>query len=469
MLNKKLIHYLKNLKKREFSLLENYLKYAKQKEAEQALILLEYLEAFHPNFDNEKDLEVSLIAKVLNDKIEDSCVTKIREIARHLCKKVEAWLVTDYITASENSALQEYLLAQTLKERQDYEFYLLVSKQITTNINKFKNIIIDDEYLLSNIHFQHYIHPQANRKSVKNEDLQLAETHLDYFYLIQKLKIGIEKYYERPLLLQINEVNISDEWYEILKRAEALQKNHYLLEMYYFLSCIYQKGESQENKLNQLYQKYNENIDKLSDFDLRYFCNALISFMNINILNSNNKPNYQKLLKLYSDGLEKGFLIPYKQISFTTFRNISIVLGKNQDRGYYRKFIEKYSPMLNESELQNAILLADAYYACYARDFNLCLVKIINYSIYSLEIISTFELFAIQSNSDDLSEQLTKKINAFEMYIYRDKAPKEPFRNFLLAVKSLEKFDFHSFLTLMNTDSPIVQREWLNDFYTRIK
>lgn len=483
MLPKTLIHYLKKIKKEEFKSLEYFLKHGSNKSANQALLLLAYLKEY-PNFDEAYRLDINYIAKGLSGKIEKVTALKIYNTAQHLIEKIESWLVYQFLEAEKNQPLQQFLLTKALGERQLYDEYILGIEKCIEKSNTFKNAIIDKEYLRFNLYFQQYCHPLTNHKNVANTILDNAETELDYFYLIQKLRIGIEKYYERPTLLKIK-IDIPDEWKNILNKAE--QSKHWLVQMYFTICLIYQSDQKEEAQINQLHDLYKVNLTNLSDFDARSFMTTLVNLYNYLLKRFNHKKYFSIILDLYDDGLNKGFSTPNQQITYTTFRNIALLQSKNQDITRYQNFVSKYSPMLVEENRQNAILLADAYFACYACDFDLCLEKIkeinrrnahdviILYSAYCLEIIAIFELLLMKK---DVLDNLDNKINAFSVFISRDGADKKAvYNNFLLAVKSLHRIYFEHkiketevmyFKVLIAHQQPIVQRDWLEDFLLRI-
>lgn len=474
MLNKKLIHYFKTFDKEEWKSFGRYLMYSSSKEPKNAILLYNYLDKIYPDFqENDTKLYVEKIAHKLFKHNKQA----VHDTAEFLLKKAQKWLAIQHISDADES-FYDVFLCHALEKRatMHQEFMNHTEKTIQQLMD---SEMKDHETLFHTffLTYKQYAHPQTIRGSIENKLLQETLVHLEQFYLINKLRFGIELLCLRSNLLK--EENHIEHWDLLLEIAR--KSTNPLVERYVFIYDIQHNQKPFDIQKLEHYLLHSGIILSTADYDL------FISFLNT-IYNKQIKSGrielYLPLYQLYLFGIEKGIYIQNNQISFNTFRNIVIVMSRAKLEKELNEFLEKYSPMLSAEIRDTAQYLAWAYYYHYLKDYDLVLENINNLSksnviikinAYVLEIIAIFEL---SFNDKNLYNLLDAKLNNFRAYLDNNTEWNEDklkgyknFRslsNYLHSIRYDSKIEKDSLLQKLNQKGTIVMREWLIEMIDKL-
>jgi hypothetical protein len=477
MLNKKLILYLENLDKTEWDALERYLMYSSKKVSKNALLLLQYLAPYYPTFNpEEKKLSVSYIAHKLFKHNEQ----KVHDSATQLLKKTKKWLAIHWIEQEDND-MSDYLFVRALAKRPTMhaEFMNNAQQFVTkTEANGLKDS--DTLFQTFDVTYNQYLHTQTNRNTPENQLLSTSLAQLDHFYLITKLRIGIEQLCLRQSLL--NEKSEVNYWAEHLERAK--NSSDPLVQRYLLLYEIYDNPENSTLSMAELEHYFLHSNIVLSAADLDLFTTSLVNICN-RFIKKGYSQYIQNIYSLYCFGIDNGIYAVNNHISFATFRNVTIILSKTKMKQEFDEFIIKYSPMLDENIQNSAVSLANAYFNLFQQNYNLVLeyvqglsksIMIIKINAYVLEIIALFEI-SLQDNSFILI--LEAKLNAFCSFLKTNNEwsakKNEPYKNFYSLVNYFHQIRFNSsinYQTLIEkieSKQSILMRDWLKSIAQKLE
>lgn len=472
MLNKKLILYLKNLDKTEWDALERYIMYSSKKVSKNALLLLQYLAPYYPAFPSE---EIKLSVPYISHKLFKHNEQKVHDSATQLLKKVKKWLAIHWIEQKDND-MNEYLFVRALAKRPTmHAEFMNNAQQFVAKTEAVGLKDLDTLFQTFAVTYNQYLHTHTNRNTPENQLLSLSLAQLEDFYLVTKLRIGIELLCLRQSLFkEKNEINY---WPEHLERAK--NSSNPLIQRLALLYEIYDNPENSELNMAELENYFLHSDLVLSTTDLDLFTTSLVNIC-IRLIKQGHTEYYKSAYNLYCFGIDNGVYAINNHISFATFRNVTVILSKTKMKKEFDEFTLKYSSMLDENIQNSAVLLANAYYNHYSGNFELVLqhiqdlsksIMIIKISAYVLEIIALFEL---SLNDTSFYVVLEAKLNAFRSFLRTNEewsAKKlEPYRNFYSITHYFHKIqlnpiiDINTLIEKINQKQNLDMRDWAKSF-----
>ena len=185
----KLIKLLELLSPEEFKGCSTYVRSPYFTKSKEALRLFDYIRKYHPNFDVPQ-LEKEIVFKKVFPK-QTYSDSKLRNLRSKLLKIIENYLIQLHF--EQDDFRKKKLLTKIYGERN----YYVEFKRNTTELNKDlveRQDIQNAKYYYDqyDLQTQYYFHQNTPRDGVTKEKLIVAYHNLNYFFAIERLRMGME-------------------------------------------------------------------------------------------------------------------------------------------------------------------------------------------------------------------------------------------------------------------------------------
>lgn len=277
----------------------------------------------------------------------------------------------------------------------------------------------------------------AIRKNERGLAVLKINDHLDYFYMIEKLK------YYNSYLSWKKIVNVEYE-FPYINRVLAIVKTHKTelppaLQIYFemYKIAINDKNKEGYENLKKLIFKYS-NLFRHEDNKEQY--EALINY-SVRQINVGNSEYYEDLLSIYNKGIDTEALLEKGQLSPTSFRNICFLSLRMQKIEWTENFINEKIHLVESQFRENAYKFNLSRLYFYKKEYNKVIETVreveFNDPLYAymsktMIMLSYYELY------DD--EALSYFADSFATYMRRSKSSSEKVRrDYLNFIKYMKK------------------------------
>ncbi|MFN0215750.1 MAG: hypothetical protein ACKVT2_15940 [Saprospiraceae bacterium] len=327
------------------------------------------------------------------------------------------------------------------------------------------------EYYLACFQVHHNVFIRAAKTIVTSgyaEKLWTADTHLEYFYLTQKLKYYVNwLLYSRSRTTE-KELALPFGLWEILDRP-PFNKVALLIIYRKIIECLTEPEN--EQRFKNLLDTIEFQGQALSKSDLRECYQIAQNYCAIKI-NQGVRTYYREMFNIFKKIIQKDVLLEAGNLSEGLFKNIVTVgLGVGEFE-WTESFIDKYTANLPSDIRENARTFNLASLHFHQKKFHqvIELIRDVEYSdvVYTL---STKQLLVRTYYELDETLALDSLIDSFKIFLRRNKliskSQKREYLNFLNFVKNLtilnanESRKVAKLQTRIEKSSSITPKKWL--------
>ena len=426
MHSSRLVILLKSLTKREFRQLEKFLHSPLHNQNEEVKLLYHYLKEnnHHPNYSSPQ-LNKEIVDKAIFGVLEANYEYHPRRI-RDLMSKLSL-LVNDFMiyleSQREDNWAKDRLLLQALGRRDLYPLFVNKTKELIDNLDKQPLRNAGYYQIMYELNQAWYVHPH-NQKMTTTDDklLQATMSHLDRFYILNKLRLSCEIATRHQLLSRKNDFDLIE---EVLTIAKTKYSDHEVLfGIYSHILELLSEGYNHElfQTTKALFFSHLDHVEKEERrIILLYLINIISS--SINLIDK----GIHEVFSLYKLGIEHGVLIIDNTITAASYTNIAVLGSKLEDFDWTLNFIEKYEKCLDKSIRKDTKLVSLAYWHFNKKEFNETIKlirrqhypeKFFNIRTRSLLLRAFFEQSLTEK---DLYGLLQSECESFRKFIARDK------------------------------------------------
>jgi len=468
MKSSKLIKLLKALDYQEFKQFYKYLQSPYFTNSEDVLKLFDYLRPHYPAFNSEKLERSKAFAFLFPDKKFNG--PRLRNLLLKITKILESYLI--HLEHEQNNWEKKKQLTRIYGKRN----INVIFKQNTTDLLKEleEQDIQDAKYYYDqyDLQTQYYFHQNTPRNSVTKEKLIAAYHNLNYFFTIERLRMGME--------FKTREKIFSDsfEFFQSHQLEVIPPENSIIYDLFKkVVDFITAPSEVIYYETKVLFLEVNDNLHK---DDQQRIVFSLLNFA-LSQISKQGETFTKEAFNLYQLGLSKSiFISQQNHFPGPTFMNIVHCGSSLNEIEWTKNFVQEYEVFLDETAKENyyPIALASLYF--YQDDFNET-IKIINATNFSNRLIAiTAKLLALRAyyelylEDNFYGQPLQFHIKAFERFLSRTHGLEETrvqsclnfiyvFKRFLKVQqkKPLEQSDILQLADLLETVGPISAKPWL--------
>ncbi len=440
-----------------------------------------------------KNQKVIHLFKIINEKITNNQSFSLskKEIS-HLIEPQQAYqelrfnnfvskllhLVYDYLAYQQFEAEPNWQQEALLKQLFERD----ASRHLKGVINKWQ--IIQDKQVQSNAKshsayaklqgFQDRLELSNNNRRY-HEYLQQQNDHLDYAYLLEKLRIACDMTSRNTVIQATYHCHLLPEI-----KAAILQDERYLAQVtlhtyWRCLQMLEKQGEADYYAFKEMLQEHSEHFSRE---EVRTLYQYALNY-SIKKINSGDSIFYEEIFGLYQAMLEKGLLFISGQLSQWSFKNIITTGIRLAAYDWTNEFIQHYQHKLAPEEQFNAVTYNLAALAYAQSDYRTALQHLQNVEFTDTSYHLGAKIIQLKSYYElNEEEAFFSLIEAFRKYIQRNKQissyRKTANAHFIQLTKELfmlkRKIQLRDPAALkhwrvlqgeMNETSPIANKDWL--------
>ncbi|MGB1217362.1 MAG: hypothetical protein ACPG5P_05775, partial [Saprospiraceae bacterium] len=322
---------------------------------------------------------------------------------------------------------------------------------------------------------QHLEKTKVKQKSLSN--LEVADEHLERFFIINKLKHYCDALNYKAFLTIDAKIDIPNGFWDYIERKGY--GTDPVIEIYHTISLTLTNVEETKHylKLQQLLESHSKLFPKKELRSLYVYATNYV----IQQINNGNRAFLKVLYDLYYQSLNKGVLMDDKGILDHKHYNNIITLGMQQkDYDRTEEFITNYSGRLSEEFRENALNfnLANLYFT--KQEFSKVIeqLRYVEYQdiFYALDSRLTLLKTYYELRENDAFNYL---LDTFRNYLRRNKRLSKDFNssylNFLKVVKKISntrKKDAEKIAKLemnIKKENFMVNKDWLLEKLEELK
>ena len=200
----------------------------------------------------------------------------------------------------------------------------------------------------------------ASRRA--DDSIQVASDMLDAYYILCKLKYGVEMANRQNVVAQEFDTGPLPLLLDYLQAQPALLEQYPAIEMYFLIyRCLTQPDQSET--FERLRDRMRDHLPTFPLQEKREIYGYAINFC-IRQVNKGNKPYLHTLLELYQAALEDGALFSEGSLSQWDYKNIVSAGLKVGNYEWSENFIEQYKSRVEPASRENAYTynLASLYF-----------------------------------------------------------------------------------------------------------
>ncbi|MEO1258441.1 MAG: hypothetical protein AAFZ15_06575 [Bacteroidota bacterium] len=288
---------------------------------------------------------------------------KITDLYSDLVKLIEKFLTIEML--DQNEPVVNGLRLKVYEERHLERSFRKQFDQAQKHFKEKVNKTAFDYGDMTAVAFDYYFHPTTERLSEKEKSVQSAMGYLDRYFILMKMRLGMELYSRQEIIPEKNEI-----WQlnEVLKNTELLKNENKLFVLYpkiiQFLKGSY--SEKEFETLNRFIQT------NKSDVPLSELRPIMIAMANKawQIYTQGKKKYINYLFEIYKTGLKyNGVFFQNGKIRETTFNNIVVTACIIKEFHWAKLFIKKNQSYLIPNEKDRTVLYSNAIISFHEKKF----------------------------------------------------------------------------------------------------
>ncbi len=355
--------------------------------------------------------------------------------------------------------------------------YMTALRNIRKELDE--NLIRNDYYYYYRYISEYESHMHLERIKIKRtslDNLQEADSNLDVFYIINKLKHYCDALNYKTFLSIGIDVKL------LPSLMQFIEENDYLkypaVDIYYTISKTITEPENKENYF-YLLELLENNYYLFPDIELRTLYIYATNFC-ITRINSGDKDFFKVLYDLYSILLERKTIFNHDELDERHYKNIITLGVRLKDYSGVETFILEYSPKLKIEYRENALSynLAHLYFAQKKYTEVIEQLSVVEYSDLFYALGSKLILLKTYYEMNEYAA-MESFIDTFRIYLRRNKLitgkMKTQYMNFLKFFKKLtsiplyEKNSFAQLEELINKTDEVTNKAWLLEKISGLK
>lgn len=478
-----LIKILKTFNSKDISDFRKFLQSPFHTESKVLLDFFDYLRRFQPEYNSHRLKKENLFKQLFSDKnyTEKQANKRLTNMISQLKQLVEEYLALR--EHKKDKVLQKRLLIRAYHDIDDYELFKGQLKEGVKALKKVKKQ--DENYYLDKmlLHYLEYQHPQTYLYDKNGESIQATMSSLDDFFMLSRLKIGMNLAIRQQLFSGENHVNF------LKKVRQSVQKKDVSfnprVQLYDLVIECFQKSFNIEDyfRLKEAFMKTRAFLTLKEQKDT-WTC--LFNYYT-RLVREDDNIDRREVWELQKIALEYGILLENGRMMKTVFENIVIVSCFFQEFAWTEKFIQNFTELLSNNQRDNCVNFSWTYYYFYKEEFEkvISLLQEIKFTdasyksrTRSLLLRSYYKLI---DKNDKYYEAFLSLSYSFEKYLRRDTSRidnyKKGYINFIIIMRLLAKhktsLGYEDYIEeiekKMNAMKYLVTRPWVEEEIAKIK
>jgi len=414
MKNSKLYSILEKLDKIEQNRLRKYLE---SPYFNSDYTLLQLFEIFMREINGEKhlNLEKEDIWKKLDLK-KDYDDVRFRKYCSDLLKLVEGYLTQEVF--QENELLKASLHIQAVGRKKLEKLYNGAMRKARRTSQKFPHRSATYYYYQHEIEKNYYEMAQHELQRASKSNIEEISKQLDVFYLSEKLRWYCEVISRQSVKAHEYKLMLID---DIISQIESTEyKKNPSIAIYYQIFQISDDADNIDNyyELKHLLAEHGLIFPQNEALSIYY---SAINYC-IQKINEGNQKFLNELFDLYNDLIEKEIIFVDDELSPWDFRNIVVIALRLGKFDWTENFILNYNIKIPETYRENAVSFNMATLYFYKKEFHnvIRLLHTVEYEDPSYNLNSKAMLLATYFEMDEI-EPLYSLFESFRVYLNRKK------------------------------------------------
>ncbi len=374
-------------------------------------IILRELRRKEPQLDREKVFKKLFPKKKYEEQ-------KIHNVMSYLMRLYHQFLATEQFRSQ---PLREQLF--TLEEAYDsgsWDIFKNRSKYLEKSLKKHPSL--DSQYHYVQYRFS-YLRGNYRADHIDRADRKMFQqmlTHLDNFYLVEKLK------YSCILTAHEMVMNASYDFQFLNETLDYLHKNwdtysqHPTIAAYRTILLMLREDDNIQY-YNALRHYLREDVKQFSEEDVKQFFTFAFNHC-IRLINQGHDDYQQQLFELYQQSLNTEALYEGDQLSEWDYKNITTLGCRLGEFDWTEDFLERYKEKLPLAQQENAYNYGFAvlYFSKKQYDKAQRLLLTVQFTEVQYYLAGTFLLIRTYYEQDD-TEALLSLLETFRIYVMRSK------------------------------------------------
>ncbi len=324
--------------------------------------------------------------------------------------------------------------------------------------------------------FRHLIHKNHHdavkhlAKAPTRVDFEQMSSHLDAFYIAEKLKVHLIVSSRKYLARDESEIYFVDEIIQMLKENLSRYKDFPAVLIYYQIYLALTESEKEEHyfHLKGLLEQYGAHFPESEAFDLYTYA---INYC-VRKINQGERRFLREYFDLHKELLINRLIFEDDQLPVGHYRNLVLVGLRLGELEWTENFIHSYKKYLPANSRENTYTYNLALLYFYKKDYDqvIKLLLHVEYEDITLNLNAKVLLIQTYYEMDEL-DPLDSLTDSFRAYLQRHKEiaarRRRTFRNFIRFVKKLtriiprDKKQIEAFKNELDQTKEIVNRPWL--------
>lgn len=433
--------------------------------------LFEVLRPNHPNLNDEPIARKKIFQKVFPKAAFSE--HKLRKLYSELTKIIERFLV--YQTIKKNDFESQKILLTVYQERGLNQLANQKTNKLLQQLKTRKKTSAQLYGQLLEVLSMKYYYPSHNKYDLEDDTLTKTINHLDNYFILSKLRLSIALKSREQVLNEKHNIRLLEAILDIPESSLQTTEN-LLIVLYLQAYKLTFKSTSVD------FSKFEEQLfSQISNFEHTDQQTLFFAGLNYTIQRSNKAyiNAAKKTFEWYQFGDEQGLLISKNTIPESHFANAIIAGCKQGNYQWVEEFMIRYLPYLNIVNKETEI---DYYYGLvyflkeeWDKALDL-LMQSTHKQLYPprTRAILCRILLVKYLLDDTYFELMMAQLNAFEVYIRRDKYFSEGrlngHLNFILLTRKLARKVLGPeknstikkwFIAIIENTHPIIAKQWL--------
>ncbi len=401
---------------------------------------------------------------------------KYRRLCSDLTQLCYRFLSVEW-SERESLSMSEGILRKVNSENL-HKHYLTALRNIRKKLEEWNLRNTDYHYYRYISEYESHIHlERTNAKRSTLSNLQLADYHLDVYYIINKLKHYCDALTYKSILSIEIDVKILPNLLEFIENNNYL--SHPSIHIYYRILKTLTESENTNNYFD-LVNLLEEHYLLFPPSELRILYIYATNYC-IRKINLGHKEFFKVLYELYSTVLQRKTIFSIEgELDERHYKNIISLGIRLQDFDGVEKFVLEFSPLLNKTVRDNALTynLAHIYYS--KKDFGKVIeqLRYVEYQSIVYALGSKLMLLKTYYHLDEYNV-MDANIDSFRIYLRRNKLisrkVKQQYLNFLKFLKKISTLPLYHKEEIIklkenikNTDQ-LISKRWLLDTLDKIE
>jgi len=313
-----------------------------------------------------QEIDTQKVFRRFFPKNESVDLKKIGKIAFELRTLLDEYLSIKQLRKA--PIISKRLQANAFKEKGLTRFFERTQTKGISILEKNQNR--DFNFHLNNflIHQDIFLHPDTFKFSSEVDSLKKANQHLDLFFSMTKLRLGIEITLRKKWANDSSEVFLLEEI-----KNQVNQDASPILKMYVQMLELVENTSFDKKSFDTIFKSFKKNLSLLPHTENILFYYFLLNYVTA-FINKGEHQYFPKQLNLYEFGIKEKLLMENNnRMTDATFINIVQTYNFLNKKEKAESFIKNYQKYLAKETQASAVLFSKAYLAFGKKKFDDCI------------------------------------------------------------------------------------------------